>query len=210
MDTTLIQKRYQFNSHAYDLVTQLFAVLRSRAIELLQVQPGMVVMDFGCGTGLSFLELEQRVGTDGRIIGIDLSSHMLAQAYQKIQRYQWQNVSLVQANAEVIALAPGSVDAVLSFYTNDIMTSPRAVANAVTALRPGGRFVAAGIKLSAKRHGRLINPITLAYSHTAITQPASTHPWMHLEDHLGPLMVEEHLWDSSYIACGKKADQAER
>jgi ubiquinone/menaquinone biosynthesis C-methylase UbiE len=50
---------------------------RTRAIEKLDLQPGNVVFDVGCGTGLSFAMIEQRIGPNGRVVGIELSPNML-------------------------------------------------------------------------------------------------------------------------------------
>lgn len=35
---------------------------------------------FGCGTGLNFALIEQAIGPDGRIVGVDLTDAMLTQA----------------------------------------------------------------------------------------------------------------------------------
>ena len=50
----------------------------------------------------------------------------------------WQNVHLIQADLKTRVLPADSVDAIVSFYTNDIMTSPQAVEHTVQMLRPGG------------------------------------------------------------------------
>jgi hypothetical protein len=78
---------------------------------------------------------------------------------------------------------------------HDIMTSPGAVDVALGALRPGGRFVAAGVKLARGLRGALLNPLTLAVSLPVITHVAGLdRPWALLEARLGALEVEEHLW----------------
>jgi SAM-dependent methyltransferase len=98
-----------------------------------------------------------------------------------------------------------SVDGVLCFYTHDIMNSPRALRQAVQALRRGGRFVAAGGKRVPGLRGLMLNPIILAYSLPFITNLAEVaRPWKHLEALLGPLVVEEHLWGSAYVAYSVK------
>ena len=129
---------------------------------------------------------------------------MLGKAREKIARSGWENVTLVEANAEEVELPPESADAVLSFYTHDIMSSRRAVGRAVQALRHGGRFVVAGTRLVRGGRGRLLDPITLAYAQRAITQPLTGQPWKRLEELLGPLKVEEYLGGTSSIAFGVK------
>ena len=54
MDTALIAKKYRRNAYFYDFVTQAFSRIRSQAIGQLGLKGGETVVDFGCGTGLSF------------------------------------------------------------------------------------------------------------------------------------------------------------
>ncbi len=205
LNVELIKTMYRRNADYYDLVTHAFSGIRSRAIAQLGLKGGEIVLDFGCGTGLSFGLLEQSVGPNGKIIGIELSSAMLVKAREKVLRHQWKNITLIEANAEEVLLPQESVDAVLSFYTHDIMSSRFAVERAVQALRPGGCFVAAGSRLMEEINGWLLNRITLAYTQTAITQPLTVRPWKHLEDLLSPLKVQKYLGGSSYIAYAVKS-----
>lgn len=198
----IVKRKYQRNAYYYDFVTQVFSRIRARAIAKLKLKAGETVLDFGCGTGLSFALIEQSIGPRGRIIGVELSPAMLSKAREKIARHKWGNITLIEANAEEVDLPPESVDAVLSFYTHDIMSSRRAVERAVQALRPGGNFVAAGSRLVGGARGWLLDRITLAYARTAITLPLTARPWRHLEDVLGPLKVQEYLLGSSYISYG--------
>jgi ubiquinone/menaquinone biosynthesis C-methylase UbiE len=205
VDTELIKTKFARVASYYDVVTRaMFSGIRARAIARLALQPGERVLDLGCGTGLSFALIEQAIGPEGRLVGVELSPAMLAKAREKIARRGWENITLLEANAEQAELAPESLDAVLSFYTHDILSSRRAVERVVRALRPGGRFVASGSRLAGDGRGRLIDPITRAYAGTAITRPLTVRPWQQLEDVLGPLSIEEHLLGSSYIAYGVK------
>ncbi len=205
MDVEQIKRKYRRNARFYDLLGGGVPGLRARAIARMDLRPGEVVLDFGCGTGLSLDLLEQAIGPQGRIIGVELSPDMLARAREKIERHAWTNVALLEANAEEVDLQSASVDAVLFFATHDIMNSKRAIERAVRALRPGGRFVAAGAKRASGLHGLLINPVTLAYSLPFVTNLSGTaRPWTHLEHLLGPLDVEERLWGTAYIAHGVK------
>lgn len=207
INTEMVKRKYQRNAYYYDFVTQAFSRIRERAIAQLRLKPGDTVLDFGCGTGLSFGLIERSIGPGGRIIGLELSPAMLAKAREKISVHRWENINFIEGNAEEVTLLPESVDAVLSFYTHDIMSSPRAVERAVQALRLGGTFVAAGSKLAEGRRGWLVDRITLTYASTAITLPLTVRPWRNLEELLGPLNVQEYLLGSSYIASGVKVSR---
>jgi ubiquinone/menaquinone biosynthesis C-methylase UbiE len=207
VDVEHIKLKYRRNARFYDLLVRplpLFERLRQKAVARLNLRPGETVVDLGCGTGLSFESLERGVGPQGRIIGVEITPEMLAKAREKVARHGWSNVTLIEANAEEVDLEPGSVDAVLCCLTNDIMHSKAAVERAARALRPGGRFVATGVKLASGLHGRLLNPITRAYSVTAITVPITPAPWANLEGLLEPLDVTEDVWGTAYIAHGLK------
>ena len=110
-----------------------------------------------------------------------------------------------EPNAEGVALDLESVDAVLCFYAHDIMQSDAAIGTAAAALRHAGRFVAAGAKRTSGLRARLLNPLAVTYSRTAITNlDGFDRPWAHVERRLGPLEVEERLWGTAYIVRGIK------
>lgn len=205
MDAGQVKRKYRRNAILYDLVERPTRRMRERAIARLAPAPGEIVVDLGCGTGLSFTLLERGIGPRGRLIGVDVSPDMLARARAKVARERWTNVTLIEASAEDAELAPESVDAILSFCTHDIMRSPGALRNAVTALRPGGRFVAAGVKRASGVRGLLLNPVTAAYSRPAVSSlEGMDRPWAELEQLMGPLEVDEHVLGTAYIARGVK------
>ena len=211
MDIDRIKTKYRRNARFYDLLVRplpLFERLRQKAVARLCPRPGETVVDLGCGTGLSFELLEHGVGSQGRVMGVEITPEMLAKAREKVARHGWHNVTLIEANAEEVDLEPGSIDAVLCCLSNDIMHSTAAVERAVRALHPGGRFVATGVKLAGGLHGRLLNPITRAYSASAITVPVTPAPWAHLEGLLVSLQVTEEQWGTAYIAHGVKPEAA--
>ncbi|HEX2091098.1 MAG TPA: methyltransferase domain-containing protein, partial [Longimicrobiaceae bacterium] len=45
--------------------------MKRRTFDLLEVRPGMSVLDVGCGTGSDALALARLVGGDGRAVGVD-------------------------------------------------------------------------------------------------------------------------------------------
>ena len=210
-----VKRKYKFNAPWYDAMVSLPTLrVRRKAVQRLALEPGDVVLDFGCGTGLSFKYLERAVGPRGRIIGVELSPDMLAKARGKVERQGWDNITLIEGNAEEVDL-PGPVDRVLCFYTHDIMNSPPAVERALGALRPGGLFVAAGIKRAKGLRKIPVNLYTLSYSLPFITIKAvptllwgTTVPWAYLESVMGHLDIEEYIGGSAYVACGiKGSDQ---
>ncbi len=101
-----IEAAYQRNARNYDLAVKLFypliglhiAEYRRRAVEHLNLKPGDTVVDIGCGTGLCFPLLMNRIGPNGHLIGVDISSEMLSHANKKVEYAGWTNVQLIHSD----------------------------------------------------------------------------------------------------------------
>src|SRR6478752_3220124 len=113
---------YRKKAKRYDLTSQLYPAPgypqrahRLRAVRALGLRPGDSVVDIACGTGLNFSLIEQAIGPGGRIVGVDLTDAMLAQAQHRIETNGWSNISLVQADAVDFDF-PAEVNAILSTY----------------------------------------------------------------------------------------------
>jgi SAM-dependent methyltransferase len=107
------------------------------------VAPADDVLDIGCGTGRSS-RLTARRANEGTVLGVDLSSRMLAYARDRASAEGITNVTFVQADAQVEPFAPASRDLVISSYGAMFFADPvAAFVNFGTALRPGGRLAVA-------------------------------------------------------------------
>ena len=81
------------------------------------VQEGSTVLDLGCGTGELLRRLSQKVGCDGRCIGIDISPDMLHIAKAKLSNYR--NVKLQMGNvAEKLLFDTNYFDVVTALNIN--------------------------------------------------------------------------------------------
>ncbi len=195
--------RYRLLAPIYDISGGPPRSLRREAIRRLNLEPGQTVLDIGCGTGLSFEFLQRHVGPEGRIIGVELSPHMLAKARQKVSLRGWQNVTLIEASAEQ-AQIPAQADAVLFFYTHDILQSEPALLNVLSHLKPGGRVATAGGKRATRWWQMPANLILLVYWPFVSTTEGGARPWAKLEAHLQHLDVQERTFGTTYIASGAK------
>jgi len=207
LDVERIKQKYRRNARFYDLlVAGSTEALRRTAVQRLALRPGDRALDLGCGTGLSLPLLREAVGGTGVVYGVELSPDMLERARARVKAAGWSNVVLMEANAETFEL-PEPVHAILCFYTHDILLSPIAVLRALEFLVPGGAAVAAGAKLVHGWRGWLINPITVAYSLTAVTTrdvERSYAPFSALEERLADFHVEERWLGSQYLASGTR------
>ncbi|HUA46145.1 MAG TPA: methyltransferase domain-containing protein [Solirubrobacteraceae bacterium] len=202
----LAARRYREVASGYDVSTAAWQAYRDRAVEVLAPASGSVVLDMGCGTGLNFVGLEEAIGPRGRLIGIDLSSDMLACAHERVQRHGWENVTLVEAAGQDVAV-PVAADAALLCAVHDILRSPGALANVFAHVRPGGRVVAAGPKwvpwwrpasLALNSYAWLVN------RHYVTTFEGFDAPWSHLDRLLPDLAVEELFFGAGFIAVGTR------
>src|SRR5579859_3138485 len=94
------QAAYYEHARSYDRDTGAFQPYRRAVVEALPLQPGQVVLDIGCGTGLCCELLREKVGPGGTVIGIEESPEMAAVAREHIDREGWRNVTVVQSSAE--------------------------------------------------------------------------------------------------------------
>jgi SAM-dependent methyltransferase len=203
--------RYGRLAFGYDVWTAAGQAYRDRAVEMLAPASGSVVLDVGCGTGLNFVALQDAIGPRGHLIGVDLSSDMLARADKRAERYGWQNVTLLAAAGQDAAV-PIAADAALLSAVHDVLRCPAALANVVSQVRPGGRVVAAGPKWVP-----WWRPASLALNSCAwlLNRPYVTTfegfdaPWSHLERLLPDLAVEELCFGAGFIAVGTRPVWAE-
>lgn len=208
MDAERSRRLYRRNAPVYDLMARAFEAIRIRAITSLEARRGETVLDLGCGTGLSFGRLEACIGEEGRIIGLDQSPEMLARASRRVNRSGWPNVLLIAANAAEAQLPPASVDAVLCCLAHDLATSREAMQRAVSALRAGGRFVVAGVKLRSGPFSTLPNQVLRVTVRFGVTAPLTDRPWTALEAALGRLDVTELCGGFAYVAAGVRVRSA--
>jgi trans-aconitate methyltransferase len=203
-DRSAALAQYRRRAGVYDLELYLFEPIRRRAIERLGLARGDVVIDVGCGTGLSFEQLVARVGDGGRVIGIEQSPEMIEQARRRVDEHRWRNVRLVNAPVEEAAIR-ARADAALFHFTHDVLRAPGAVANVVAHLKPGARVVACGLQWS-RRWALPVNLAVLAAArHSVSTLEGLRAPWSHLADRLGPLRVETTMLGAVFIASGTLA-----
>ncbi len=85
-----------------------------RAMEALSPRSGDVIVDVGCGAGQTVLQLADRVGPNGRVIGIDIAPSLLEVA--RLRAADLRQVSLVACNAQRLELPEGSVDRMFSRF----------------------------------------------------------------------------------------------
>ncbi len=110
---------------------------RERAADLARVGPGDRALDVATGTGDLAIELAERVGPSGEVVGVDFSETMLeiARAKSPAIRFELANaLELPFGNAEFAATTVG-------FGARNFADLRRGLAEMARVTRPGGRVV---------------------------------------------------------------------
>lgn len=81
-------------------------------LEFVPIHSGQKIFDVATGTGLVAIPAAQKVGSDGYVIGIDMSPGMLYQARQKVEAASLQNIELIETDADSINFDDSSFDVI--------------------------------------------------------------------------------------------------
>jgi ubiquinone/menaquinone biosynthesis C-methylase UbiE len=144
---TFRQKYYDLFSPAYDRFVACHSSDRSGNLrKLLASKTGVCegdkVLDICTGTGSLLLNLQERVGTKGIVVGLDFSWGMLRQAKAKTRDAG--KVLLLKADAGFLPFKPGAFDAVTcshAFYELKGETQDNCLQEIVRILVPGSVFI---------------------------------------------------------------------
>jgi ubiquinone/menaquinone biosynthesis C-methylase UbiE len=118
------------------LLAPVSAILMGQA----RLAAGENVLDIGCGCGATSLDAARRVGPGGSVLGLDISSPMLARARELAP--PGAPIRFVEADATVHSFEPGQADVLLSRFGVMFFADPAlSFANMRRALRKGGRVV---------------------------------------------------------------------
>jgi SAM-dependent methyltransferase len=111
------------------------------ALEAGRPAPGEAVLDVGCGAGATSVLLAVAVAPGGRVVGVDISEPLLAQARTRDVAAIEASVSFRRADAQDADWGEDRFDLVYSrFGVMFFADPPAAFANLRAATRPGGRL----------------------------------------------------------------------
>ncbi|MFG6107707.1 methyltransferase domain-containing protein [Leptothoe sp. EHU-05/26/07-4] len=106
-----------------------------------QVSLGQSVLDIGTGTGYLAIAAAKKVGTQGSVVGVDLSSEMLKKARSKAKAAELSNLQFQLADAEELIYQDACFDYILCANTFPWISNKEAVLKSwYRFLKPGGQI----------------------------------------------------------------------
>jgi ubiquinone/menaquinone biosynthesis C-methylase UbiE len=202
-------KHYDVTAWLYPAPGYPLRAQRRQAVQALGLRAGDTVVDIACGTGPNFPLIEEVIGPGGRIVGVDMTDAMLAQAQERIETNGWRNISLVQADAAGFDF-PAEVNAILSTYAlTQVPECAEVIARGSAALHPGGRWVVLDLKIPDNTPGWLTQFGTaIVRPFAAIDQWKMRRPWeairVAMQEELADPGWTELFFGTAFLAAGSR------
>ena len=108
---------------------------------IASLEDGATVLDLGSGAGFDCFLASREVGSDGHVIGVDMTPEMVETARENITKNDATNVEFRLGEIEHLPVADESVDVILSNCVVNLSPDKSQVfSEAFRVLRPGGRL----------------------------------------------------------------------
>ena len=108
-------------------------------IRHLGIEPGMSVLDIGCGPGRLAVPVAKKVGDQGRVVALDIQSGMLKRAQAKAEAANLTNILFINAGVGEGKMGKNQFDrALLVTVLGEIPDQKMALREIFDALKPGG------------------------------------------------------------------------
>ena len=108
-------------------------------VERLDLQPGMAVLDVGCGPGRLTIPIARQVGQGGEVVAMDIQAGMLQRAQEKARAANLTNIRFLEAGAGQGKLGRNQFDrALLVTVLGEIPDQDAALREIYDALKPAG------------------------------------------------------------------------
>ena len=184
--TEAIKESYEKISKVYAIVEAVVErKLRKKALKLLAIQEGEMVLEIGFGTGFALCELAKSIGKTGKAYGIDVTPQMVEITRKRLQKEGLTDrAELYVEDARSMPFEEDLFDAVYMASTLELFDTPdipKVLREIKRVLKASGRLGV--VSMSRKGYENLLSLRLYEWLHKKIPKYVSCRP-IYLEDSL--------------------------
>jgi len=218
------EKTPEFVGARYDRLAPMYGVfewlyglplvrVRAKSIDALELAPGNAVLELGCGSGRNFALIEERIGSRGALIGVDISPRMLARAEKLARRRRWTNVYLTRDDAATYSPSRSLQGVLFCFSYSTMRDRLRILESAWQLLDVGGRMVITDARLRPGWPRRVFSRLGVWMSNRTLLGKPDTDPERDLTRIAGSVSTQRISFAPfgfEYVVCGARKRAAAR